>query len=43
MTQSLQKRKMQLPSHNSRQEYTEESGQIMGDLLQEAEDPYKRL
>jgi uncharacterized protein (DUF169 family) len=39
MTQNLQKMKMHLPSHNSKQEYLEEFGQIMKDLVQEAENP----
>jgi uncharacterized protein (DUF169 family) len=39
MTQNLQKMKMHLPSHNNKQEYLEEFGQIMKDLVQEAENP----
>ena len=39
MTQNLQKMKMHLPSHNSKQEYLEEFEQIMGDLVREAEHP----
>ena len=39
MTQNLQKMKMHLSSHNSKQEYLEEFGQIMGGLVREAEHP----
>ncbi len=39
MTQNLRKMKMHLSSHNSKEEYLEEFGQIMGDLVREAENP----
>jgi hypothetical protein len=43
MTQNLQKIEMHLPSHNSKQEYLEEFGHIMRDLIQEAENPWNSL
>lgn len=39
MTRNLRKMKMHLPSHNSKREYLEEFGQIMGSLVREAENP----
>jgi len=39
MTQDLRKMKMHLPSHNSKQEYLEKFGQIMKELVQDAENP----
>jgi hypothetical protein len=39
MTQNLRTMKMHLPSHTSKRQYLEEFGQIMGDLVREAEHP----
>ena len=39
MTQNLQEMKMHLPSHESKEQYLAEFGEIIGKLVQESQEP----